>query len=393
MMEFKVNNWALASLGDLCEFEGGTQPPKKEFIQLPKEGYVRLLQIQDFKTDERAVYVPDKPSLRKCNETDILIGRYGASVGKILRGKSGAYNVAIVKTIPDLSYIRKDFLYYLLRSDRFQQFILSLGSRAAQAGFNKSEIQSFKFLLPPLDEQKEIVITLSKVDEMLQKRDIANRLIDDLLQTIFIKMFGQPVKNTKGWPLDSLGNCSTKITDGTHKTPVYTSSGIKFLSAKDITNCEINWDTKKFISIQEHKVLSKRCNPEIGDILLTKSGSIGSAALVDRNYEFSLFESLALIKYDKNKLNGNFLVQYLNNAAVRQMYSRSIKGISIKHLHLVDIKSLPVILPPIEIQGQFGLISEQLKRLKVRQKQSAYQLNSLFKSLMQRIFIGNVISN
>ena len=83
--------WPTKKLGKICKFEGGTQPPKSNFIFEPKEGYVRLLQIRDFKSDKFVTYIPDTVKLKKCADDDLMIGRYGASVGQILTGKSGAY--------------------------------------------------------------------------------------------------------------------------------------------------------------------------------------------------------------------------------------------------------------------------------------------------------------
>ena len=107
-------------LGDVCSFQGGSQPPKSNFIQEPKHGYVRLLQIRDFTSDSKAVYIPKELAKRTCEKTDIMIGRYGASVGQIHRGKEGSYNVALIKTIPDLNLINQDYFYYYLQSPIFQ---------------------------------------------------------------------------------------------------------------------------------------------------------------------------------------------------------------------------------------------------------------------------------
>lgn len=100
-MELK-KDWEIKKLGEVCEFQGGSQPPKEEWIKKNKDGYVRMLQIRDF-TQSRTFdieYVKKINKLRYCNVDDILLGRYGASVGKVLTGLEGAYNVAILKTIP-----------------------------------------------------------------------------------------------------------------------------------------------------------------------------------------------------------------------------------------------------------------------------------------------------
>jgi len=177
-------HWEVVRLGEVCAFKGGTQPPKREFIYGPRPGYVRLLQIRDFETDEHATYVKQSPRLRMVKPDDVLIARYGASVGKILRGKSGAINVAIVKTLPDESTITKDFLYYRLQGEDFQRFITGLGGRAAQAGFNRAELGSFVTGLPPLPEQREIARILQTVDRKIEAEKNRKQALDDLFKTL-----------------------------------------------------------------------------------------------------------------------------------------------------------------------------------------------------------------
>jgi len=143
-------------LTQVCDFQGGSQPPKEQWIDHAEEGYIRMLQIRDFTQPDKdnIEYVRVTKTIKTCNEDDILIGRYGASVGKILTGLSGAYNVAIIKTIPDASKLTKRFLYHYLNSPYFQSFILSVGSRAAQAGFNKEDLSDAQIPQLSLKEQE-----------------------------------------------------------------------------------------------------------------------------------------------------------------------------------------------------------------------------------------------
>ena len=89
------DGWEIKKLGDVTDLQGGSQPPKSTFLYEHQDGYVRLLQIRDFKRDDKAAYIVNSKKNRLCDENDILIGRYGASVGRICTGKSGAYNVAL----------------------------------------------------------------------------------------------------------------------------------------------------------------------------------------------------------------------------------------------------------------------------------------------------------
>src|SRR5205807_6803743 len=102
------------------DIQGGTQPPKTRFIYEPRTGYVRLLQIRDFGDKPLPTYVPRNELLKTCRTEDILIGRYGASVGRICTGLEGAYNVALVKVIIP-SILFRGFVHLLLQSDWFQR--------------------------------------------------------------------------------------------------------------------------------------------------------------------------------------------------------------------------------------------------------------------------------
>lgn len=165
-----ASEWKTDLLGDICDFQGGSQPPKKEFLHEPREGYVRFIQIRDFKSDKNITYIPVSKKNRLCQEDDILIGRYGASVGQILRGLAGAYNVALMKTKPNKTIISKGWLYAYLNSPLFQQPLMRASSRSAQNGFSKNDISSFEVPLPPLEEQKNLI---ARLDEIFEQIDIA----------------------------------------------------------------------------------------------------------------------------------------------------------------------------------------------------------------------------
>jgi type I restriction enzyme, S subunit len=184
--------WKTVKLGEICNFEGGSQPPKKEFVYEPADGYVRFLQIRDFKSDKNITYIPIAKKNRLCAETDILIGRYGASVGQILSGLSGAYNVALMKTIPNEELISKGWLHAYLTSPLFQKPLMEVSSRSAQNGFSKDDIYDFDVPLPPLAEQQRIVAKLdaafAEIDTAIaaaeKNAENAEALYDDMLEGI-----------------------------------------------------------------------------------------------------------------------------------------------------------------------------------------------------------------
>ena len=161
------NNWVWVRHNQLFNISGGTQPPKSQFSTNPKEGYIQLYQIRDYGKHPQPVFIPYKNTLKISEEGDILLARYGASLGKVFFAKKGAYNVAIARVIPlyTRELINKQFIYWYYNSSIYQIHIKDR-SRSAQAGFNKEDMADLFFPLPPLAEQMRIV---SKITELHSK--------------------------------------------------------------------------------------------------------------------------------------------------------------------------------------------------------------------------------
>ncbi|OOF86801.1 restriction endonuclease subunit S [Rodentibacter ratti] len=159
--------WEIKKFGDVIDIQGGSQPPKSEFIYEPKENYIQLLQIRDFGENGIPTFVPKNRVTKFCDKDDILIARYGASLGRIVTGLTGAYNVALAKTIFDESILFKRFVYYLLQTQIFQ-LPLTMISRSAQNGFAKHEIAHIEIPIPPLETQQTIV---NKIESLFAEID------------------------------------------------------------------------------------------------------------------------------------------------------------------------------------------------------------------------------
>ncbi len=155
-------NWYSLNFGRFCDIEGGNQPPKSQFIDEPRDGYIQLFQIRDFGERGVPTYIPIGSARSLSSVGDILIGRYGASVGKIFWAKNGAYNVAMAKFVWPKDALVADFAFLLLKSE-FLQGPLAKATRSAQAGFNKGDLAGIDFPLPPLAEQRRIVAKFNEL--------------------------------------------------------------------------------------------------------------------------------------------------------------------------------------------------------------------------------------
>lgn len=204
----------------------------------------------------------------------------------------------------------------------------------------------------------------------------------------------EPYKLPDNWVWTRLENISEKITDGAHKTPTYVKEGVPFISVKDIRNNEIFFDDTKFISLEEHKELYKRCNPEKGDVLVTKSGTIGRTAIVKDDIEFSLFVSVALIKNIKNVINSNFLSYAMQDFINKIDVSRDIKGGVIKNYHISDMKKQLVPLPPLDEQKRIveklDSLFEKTEKIKEIIEEVKEKTSSRREAVLSRAFTGEL---
>ena len=162
-------DWIDHTVGDLINFEGGSQPDKSVFSSTLKPDFVRLIQIRDYKTDKFETYVPRNLARRFCTENDIMIGRYGPPIFQILRGLSGAYNVALIKAKPHHE-ISHDYAYYFLTQEKLFAFIEKLSQRSSgQTGVDLKELRGYPLPLPPTKaEQEAIAEALSDADAFIE---------------------------------------------------------------------------------------------------------------------------------------------------------------------------------------------------------------------------------
>lgn len=164
------STWCWVRHNQLFEISGGSQPPKSQFVDSPKSGYIRLYQIRDYGSNPMPVYIPQEKANKITKEGDIILARYGGSLGKVFWAKDGAYNVAMAKVIPlfDSEFVNKQYLFLFYQSSIYQ-YLVKDHSRSAQAGFNKDDLKDLFFPLPPLEEQSRIVEIYKSVTSIMSR--------------------------------------------------------------------------------------------------------------------------------------------------------------------------------------------------------------------------------
>ena len=236
-----------------------------------------------------------------------------------------------------------------------------------------TNLKKIKIPLPSKETQNQIV----------EELDDCQKIIDGCRQVI--ENYKPSIDIDPKWEMVELEKISNKITDGTHKTPEYTVDGVPFLRVTDTTKSD---GSKKFISKEEHKELIKRCNPEKGDILYSKNGTIGISRIVDWDYEFSIFVSLCLIKPNKEKVLPEYLSEILNTTFVFKQAKNLTKTGTVSNLHLIEIKKLKIPLPDLDTQK---LIFEEIKNQK-KMINSNLELKQFFENKINNL-INSLWSN
>ncbi|UVP26790.1 restriction endonuclease subunit S [Bacteroides thetaiotaomicron] len=148
-LPYKIpKTWAWCSHNSILDISGGSQPAKSYFETIPKPNYIRLYQIRDYGESPVPVYIPINLASKQTEKGDILLARYGGSLGKVFHAKQGAYNVAMVKVIFKFeNLIYKEYAYYYYLSDLYQGKLKEI-SRTAQTGFNITDFNDMYFPLP-----------------------------------------------------------------------------------------------------------------------------------------------------------------------------------------------------------------------------------------------------
>ena len=405
------STWKWVRLTSLCDIYTGNSI--SENVKLAKytnlnSGY-NYIGTKDVKFDNTINYENgikisfNEEKFRYAYPDDILLCIEGGSAGRKIAVLSE--QVCFGNKLCNFhQYINETrYLYYLLQSPYFLS-IFKENITGIIGGVSVNKIKELFIPLPPLAEQKHIVAKIEELEPLVKQYDkaetelsvlngsfpeqlkksilqyvIQGKLVaqdanDESAEVLYTKIQAEKQKLIKegkikknkplppitddeipfqipsNWKWVRLGDIIFKLTDGTHSTPKYTDQGIPFISVKDLSSGYINFSSTKFVSEEEHKILSARCNPEKGDLLLTKVGTTGVPVIVDTERQFSLFVSVALVKLSRINIDINFLRLLILSPLVQEQVSENTKGVGNKNWVIKDIANTFFPLPPLAEQ-------------------------------------------
>lgn len=449
--------WIQTRLKDICTNIQNIDPrkyPNKEFTYVDISAIDNSINCI---TKEKKILGKNAPSRarQKIVQRDILfstVRTYLKNIAMVDKNYTNAVCSTGFCVIRPSLPMESHYVFQYLLTDDFINRITPIQTGTLFPAVRESDILEQTILLPPIEEQKRIV---SKIEDLSKESRIVHQTLDEIpgilkkfrrsvLASAFrgelisqdygdehagkllekirnerrqkweedIKIKGKNPKNFKykepehvsqeeieiiphGWVWATLDEISEKIVDGTHFTPKYASDGIPFISVKDVRNETIYFDDCKYISKHDHKDLIKRCNPEFGDILITKSGTIGRIAVVKTQKEFSLFVSVALIKPLKKYVDSDFvalmLENYINNIDIEQ----AITGGVIKNFHIEDLKKVKIPLTTLEEQKRIcKKFKEQLSLVHLVEKsieEAKKRADRIDQAILAKAFRGELV--
>ena len=407
-------NWVWVRLGAIAEIVTGGTPSKKhpEYYGGNFPFYKPSDLDQGRLTYDASEYLSEEGKkvsriIPKNSTAVCCIGSIG-KCGYLMC--EGTTNQQINSAIPKINSL---CLYYYLCTENFVQNLLSMASATTIAIVNKSKMESCAFPLPPLSEQQRIV---ERIEELFAKLDEAKERLQEVADSFAVRkaailhkaFTGELTKqwrrengvSDESWEEKTLQDvCSMKITDGTHKTPVYCDSekGVKFLSAKDITAEKICWDNIKYIVPELHEELYKRLAPQVDDVLLAKNGTTGVAAIVETDDIFDIYVTLAVLRPKKSIIYPLYLLKVVNSPLCKEQFAQHLTGIGVPNLHLRDIKEVLIPLPTLPEQHEIvRLIDDLLARERAAQQaaeQALASIDLMKKSILARAFRGELGTN
>lgn len=358
----------MAKLTEICDFQGGSQPPKEEWSFEAKDGYIRMLQIRDFTQGEKVTpeYIKISKSTKRCNAEDILIARYGASLGKILTGLAGAYNVAIMRTIPDETKLRKRYLYYYLKSPYFQKSILNVGSRAAQAGFNKEDLSKLNIPCPDFKKQDDVVERLTKIELVITARQQELQRLDELIKARFVEMFRDET-NPYNWPVvnvEEVANVSVGVVIKPAQYYTNAEHGVKAFRSLNIGPMTIKDGDWVYFS-REGNVKNAKSQLKENDLLIVRSGAPGTACVVPKQYEGCNAIDIIIARPNTERINPYYLCTYTNMPHGKRQIEEGTGGAAQQHFNVGKYNKLRLMLPPMDLQKEFVEFVAQVDKSKV----------------------------
>ncbi|MFA9394742.1 MAG: restriction endonuclease subunit S [Halodesulfovibrio sp.] len=290
------------------------------------------------------------------------------------------------------SELNADFLLRYMKSNWGNLQIRANTEGTVRDSLKYKGLENIKIPLPHLNDQKRIAHLLSMVKGLVIRRKQHLQQLDDLLKSIFWEMFGDPVRNEKGWNTTELVWLSGGVIDCPHSTPTYSDKGTGYFCVRsgDLVDGYLNLSKAFHVEQDVYEERIKRYAPQAGDIVYSREGGrLGNAARILGGESISLGQRIMLFKANDED-SSNFMWALLESRPFKAKLQGLVGGGGAPRVNIKDLKSIVVIQPPDDMKAQFSQITKQIDQIKNSYQQGLADLEDLYGVLTQKAFKGEL---
>lgn len=369
------------------EFEG-----IKKYVATGGIDYNKIVEFEE-------VTYESKPSRanRRAEMGDILVAKMKDTVKvfKITEENCDEYifstGFCTLKANQDV--LDTDYFYYVLISEDFQEQKNKYSKGATQKAINNTGLKKIKIPVPPIEIQKQIVEVLDEAQKLIDNRKKQIKLLDDLIESIFYDMFGDPVKNNKGWEVKKFDDFSNVRSSKRVYISECVDKGIPFYRGTEIVKLSLGEEVfpELFITEDHYKALKKETGiPKIGDLLLPSICAKGEVWRVDTNNPFYFKDGRVLwVELESDFIDSKYL-QYCLSQVLIKNFEGIASGSTFPEMKIFILKNLEIPIPPLPLQNQFAEKVQAIEKQKELLQESIKLMEDNYNSLMQRAFKGEL---
>lgn len=380
--------WEYKKLGEVCEVVTGTTP-KTTIAEYWGKGHYWVTPAE---LNDTTVYIDkterqitdealSKTKLRLLPVGTVLLSSR-APIGKVAIANAEMYCNQGFKNCICSEAIYNKYLFYFLRLKK--DYLNSLGRGATFKEISKSIVESIKIPLPPLSTQLAIVSELDKINELIHLKKEQLKDFDNLAQSLFYEMFGDPVENEKGWEVKKIKDIATeKLSYGSGASAVPFNKSVRYIRITDINEYGELKDEKVSPNIFDEKYLLAE-----GDILFARSGATVGKTYLHKQNEIPCIYAGYLIRLRPNELLvlPNYVYYYTKSNYYKSFICANQRVVAQPNINAKQYGDLDIPLPPLSLQRLFALRIEQIEREKSEVQKSIQDLETLLASRMQYWF-------
>ena len=376
-------------LGEICDVVSGGTPSRAtaEFWDGGTIPWIKIGNIQRKYVDEADEYITQaglEGSSAKMLSAGTILFTIFATLGEVgILTIEACTNQAIAGiTIKNQSDILTDYLYYFLKSQK--SCIAALGRGVAQNNINLSILRNFEVQIPDLPMQKQIVAILDKTAKVVEVRQQQLQQLDELVKARFVELFGDG--NHPHIALIDLIIEGAGLSYGIVQPGDDGTGDMGVLRPVDMVDGKISTASIKYIDRSIGDGFKK--TELYGDeLLITVRGTTGITALTDIRFNgMNVTRGIAVVRYDRNKINPVYLNAYLNTDESQRYIQEHTRGATLQQINLSDLRVQQIMVPPLALQEQMAAFIEQTDKSKSVVQKALDEAQLLFDSLMQQYF-------